>query len=1223
MAYVAVVSEGGLFPSDLLDRIATGGAEGQRASDFGLTGSQRLTDETQGAFSDARSFWDSFLRRTTHSRESLTTLTRKSWAEPLLERLGFELIPQRTIQVGSESYQIAYQAGQAEAAPPVHVVALDQPLDRRSESSRRSPHALVQEYLNRSDALWGIATNGERLRLLRNSARIARPTYLEFDLRGMAEGNLYSEFVLLYRLLHRSRFPRGSADAPECLLEKYYQQGIDEGGRVREHLRDGVEAALKELGTGLLAHPDSTALRDALKDGALKDTDFYRELLRLVYRLLFMMVAEERRLIFPPANHDQSVIERQAVYARYYSVAHLRNRAEHYFADDRHSDLWQGLLQTFRLLQDESAELLGLSPLDGELFGPTACRYVQRAACENSYLLRAIHHLSTFTDKTIRRRVNYAGLDVEELGSVYESLLDYHPQVSLEGEPRFELVAGSERRQTGSYYTPPELVRELIDHTLVPVMEERLAAAKTLEGKQKALLDLHVCDPASGSGHFLLAAARRIARELAKLRTGEEEPTPEAFRVAVRDVVRNSIYAVDKNPLAVDLCKVALWIEGHTPGLPLSFLDNHVKCGDSLVGVFDPEVLRKGIPDEAYTARVQVDRAAATIYRKRNKLEREGQLTLDMFSFGEPSRFASDFHTLSDLEERTTSDVQSKGELYESLRAVGSDWWERKVACDLWTFAFFVPLQKATASVDLVPTTSSVQQYLAQPRVAYGPMVGRAVAESEERHFFHWQLEFPEVFASGGFDVVLGNPPFMGGYRISGEFGAQYLTYLATIYAPAGGQADLCAYFARRGFGILSRQARLGIVATNSIGQGDTREASLLPVVHSGGTIIFAHRFIKWPGAASVEVSLLGVLKGTAGSPIELDGRLVDLISSRLDDEPDVEPKRLRQNEGKAFKGSVVYGMGFALDPVEARSLILKDHVNAQCLFPLLDGEDLNGDLEHRPSRWVINFSDWSLKRAQAYHDLIAIVQQRVKPERDKLKAGSERDKWWLFSRLRPEMHEAIASLGRVLVRTLHSELHMMAFVPKGYVYTHSLGIFAFDDGYHFALLQSDVHEAWVRRNASTMRTDVRYTPTDCFDTFPFPQRPSLGDREWADRVGGEYKDHRRQTMLAHGLGLTKSYNLFHNPDCQDADIVRLRRLHAEMGEAIVACYGWQDLPLNHDFHQNDRGQTRFTVSPKVRREVLVRLLDLNQHIAEEEAAEAVNAKLRTVPQRRRSTTKK
>jgi hypothetical protein len=758
MAYTAVTVEGGIFPADALDRLASGEGDGQRAQDFGLDGG-RLSDEIQSAFSDARSFWDFFVRRRAHSRESATTLTREAWVIPLLERLGYDLAFQRAgAQAGGEIYPISHRAGQDPDAPPVHIVAIDQPLDRRGDGARRSPHALVQEYLNRADDLWGLVTNGEKLRLLRDSVRLSRPTYLEFDLPAIVEGNLYSEFVLLYRLLQCSRLPRTAADGQSCLLERYYQQGIDEGGRVRENLRDGVEQALKELGTAFLVHPESVELRQALRLGRLDIGGYYRQLLRLVYRLLFLMVVEERKLVFPPTAEHAA---RQPIYTLYYSIGRLRDRCERYFAEDRDTDLWQGLLQTFLLFRDDdAARQLGMAALNGELFGPLACADLEGAVCENSRLLRALYHLSTFADGKVRRRVNYAALDVEELGSIYESLLEFHPHADLDGTPGFDLLAGSERKQTGSYYTPPDLVRELIGSALVPVMEDRLKGARTRDEQEATLLGMRVCDPASGSGHFLLAAARRIARELARVRTGEAEPTPEAYRAAVRDVIGHCIYAVDKNPLAVDLCKVALWIEGYNAGLPLSFLDHHVKCGDSLVGVFDLAVLAKGIPDEAYAAVTGDDKKAASSYKKENKKQREGQLSLFATSPELPATLAGEFQALAAFNERTPADVHAKEELYTALRTGGSRWWTLKVACDLWTAAFFAPLRPLEdVQQDLVPTTDTVRGYLAQP-AASGQLVAQAMALSQEHPFFHWPLEFPDVFVKGGFDVVLGNPPW-------------------------------------------------------------------------------------------------------------------------------------------------------------------------------------------------------------------------------------------------------------------------------------------------------------------------------------------------------------------------------------------------------------------------------------------------------------------------------
>jgi len=1205
MAYASVAVEGGLFPSDLLDRIATGDAEGQRPADFGLDGARRLVDEIQSAFSDARSFWDAFQRRLERSRESKTTITREDWVVPFLELLGFYQIQvqRASAEAGGEKYPISHRTGEDPTAPPVHIVALEQELDRR-EGARRSPHALVQDYLNRSDALWGIVTNGSRLRLLRDSARLAKPTYLEFDLEGMITGNLYSEFVLLYRLTHSSRFPRDAAAAHECLLERYYQQGIDEGGRVREKLRDGVEEALKVLGTAFLAHQDSRALRDRFAGGQLDAPRFYRQLLRLVYRLLFLMVAEERRLIFPPGAD----MTRQAVYTKYYGVTRLRDRAERYFAADTNGDLWLGLRETFRLFRDnDAAQKLGLAALDGELFSRQACEDLEGAGCTNWALLTAIRRLSIFVDEGpgrgrrrsggIRRRVNYSGLDVEEFGSVYESLLDFHSQVTLV-PPTFDLVAGSERRQTGSYYTPPELVRELVDHALVPVMEEALAKAKTPQEKEETLLELLVCDPAAGSGHFLLAAARRIARELARVRTGEDEPAPEEYRQALRDVIRQCVYAVDKNPLAVDLCKVALWIEGHNAGLPLSFLDHHVKCGDSLVGVFDLKVLEEGIPDAAFERTDAGQKDIARALRDRNRRERQGQLPLAPRKVEDRlSGLADGFDELVEIPDDTPERVAEKTRRYDELRST-KDALDAAMACHLWTAPFFMTLR---ARDSYTPTTATLHQFLRQPAAVHGQLAAEAQSLALDHRFFHWPLEFPDVFAAGGFDVVLSNPPFMGGQKISGNFGDCYRRYLSLVYVPAGATCDLCGYVYRRAYSVLGPGGRMGMVAVNTISEGDTRRGSLAVLLQDGAEITFVRQFVKWQGAANVEVSLVGIHKGALSSRVSpmLDGREVPFISSRFDTEPEQEPAALEQNKRKCFQGSILQGMGFVLEPEDAARLTARDRANSQCLFPYMNGEDLNSRPDHSPSRWVINFFDWPLPRAQRYADLMKIVEERVKPEREKINRKRNKERWWIYAENRPGLYGAIRGLQRVLVRAATSELHMPVFVPNGIVYAHALYVFAFDDDYHFALLQSNAHEAWLRRNASTMRTDIRYTPTDCFETFPFPQDPSPEDRERANRLGAEYHEHRRQAMLARNLGLTKTYNLFHNPVCKDEDIVRLRELHAEMDRAVLACYGWQDLDPGHGFYQNERGQTRYTVSPEARREILRRLLELNLEIAE------------------------
>ncbi len=766
MAWTTITVEGGLFPADLLDELAEGHGDGQREEDFGLASKERgrLSDDIQRAFSDARSYWDTYQRRLDRTApEQRTRLSREAWTIPFFGLLGFregDLVPPaEPPTIDDVAYRISHFAGAEKHAPPIHIVGAQYSLNRRPPNSRLSPHALVQQFLNRDDALWGIITNGRQLRLLRDSQRMTKPTYLEFDLEGMISGSQYAEFALLYRMLHRTRFPRGTDDAHTCLLERWFEQGIAQGGCVRDQLRDGVEQALERLGRGFLQHRDSTALRQQIAAGRLTAADYYRQLLRLIYRLLFLMVAEERRLLFPTQIDGQS--DRQPIYDQYYSVSQLRERAALPDAarreSTRHTDLWQGLLTTCRIFRkDALADQLGLHVLNGELFGEPACRQLEAARLSNADLLWAIDRLGRFDADGTIRRVNYAGLDVEELGSVYESLLEFEPRLTVADSAApalwdFQLGAGGGRKSTGSYYTPRELVSELIDSALVPVIEQRLRdAGPDSAAWEAALLSLTVIDPAAGSGHFLLAAARRIARELARLRTGEGEPAPLTIRQALREVVPQCIYGVDKNHMAVDLCKVALWIEGHAPGQPLSFLDHHIKHGDSLIGVYDLDVLEQGVPDGAYKALTGDDKKLAQSVKAVNKRHRQG-LEYTLFEGGptERSAQASAHAQLRNMPDNTPAAVAAKADAYARLRRDGL--WER-TACDLWTYAFFAPL--TAADEPLTPTSDDVRrQHRAQVNA-------QAIAAARAHPYFHWPLEFPDIFAQGGFDVVLGNPPW-------------------------------------------------------------------------------------------------------------------------------------------------------------------------------------------------------------------------------------------------------------------------------------------------------------------------------------------------------------------------------------------------------------------------------------------------------------------------------
>lgn len=812
MPYTTIRIEGGLLSSDFLEQIHA--QPGQTGADFGLEKSRSLVDEISGVWSDVRLYWSAFQRRLERARqgqgESTTTITREQWVIPLLEALGYSLhFQRRGSTVDGVTYPISHRAAPPSNSPqswgedsarqaasstnqqaspqdggseggmeeflPVHIVAYEQKLGDRPPAGRgaMSPHALVQDYLNRTEHLWALVTNGRVLRLLRDSSYFSRPSYIEFDLEEMLAGERFDEFLFLYRLVHRSRLPTAQEEAGDSLLESYHQAALEQGGRIRDGLRQNVAEALLVLGNGFLRHPRNQKLRERAAGGSLSERAYFRQLLYLVYRLLFLMVAEERKLIGSRGsgmgNGEESTPDSPLPTPSHYdlfSIGRLRSLAdEPLAAPGRFDDLYLGLRSLSHLMRDEAlAEGLGVQALNGELFSELA--ELDHCHLNNRDLLEAVRLLSYFTpaDDRTPRRVNYASLDVEELGSVYESLLDEHPVVDFPprgGLPSFGFVEGSERKTTGSYYTPRDLVQELIRSALEPVIAERLGRGDRGLGtgeRERALLSLRVVDPACGSGHFLLAAARRIGLELARVRTGEEQPAPEAVRAGVRDAITHCIYGVDKNPLAVDLCKVALWIEGHALDRPLTFLDYRIRCGDSLVGVLDVEALADGIPDDAYTPVTGDDKAAARGLKARNKAEREGQLDLFAQAEAAPVDLLGEWRAFVDLPEETPAQVRAKRVAYE--RFLASPQRNRlEMACHLWTASFFAEFSGDEAKDRRIPTSGSLRAWR-QGQPIDPAQTAYALTLAQSHQFFHWPVAFPGVFARGGFDVVLGNPPW-------------------------------------------------------------------------------------------------------------------------------------------------------------------------------------------------------------------------------------------------------------------------------------------------------------------------------------------------------------------------------------------------------------------------------------------------------------------------------
>ena len=618
-------------------------------------------------------------------------------------------------------------------------------LDKRTPgvagASRSSPHSLVQELLNRSsEHLWGIVSNGLRLRVLRDNARLTRQAYVEFDLQAMMDGEVYADFALLWLVGHQSRFEIGAGEATSPLLEQWMKAAQDQGTRALDQLRGGVEAAITALGTGFITPTSNRALREKLQSGALSAQEFYRQLQRMVYRLIFLFTAEERGLLLDP-KADAVAQER---YTRYYSIGRLRRLAERR-SGTRHVDLYHGLRLVMDHLGGDGCPDLALPALGSDLFNNEFIRDLEGCEIANRDLLDAIRALAFIQSKGVRRLIDYKNLGSQEWGSVYTSLLELHPILNL-GAGTFELqsAAGNERKTTGSYYTEPGLVNELVESALEPVIADRLSRARTREEKERALLSIRVLDSASGSGHMLLAAGHRLARHLAIIRSGDEEPSPEALRTALRDVIGHCLYGVDSNPMAVELCKVNLWMEALEPGKPLSFLDHHIKCGNSLIGA-TPALLAGGIPDEAFTPIAGDDKAVCSAFKKKNKQERSGQRSLFDAALQPWERvgdIAASLLQVDELADDTIEGVRRKQARYaEVVRSSGYEY--GRLWADSWCAAF---VWKKTKEFPY-PITEEVFRRIEHNPFDLAPWMREEIERlAGQYQFFHWHLEFPEVF---------------------------------------------------------------------------------------------------------------------------------------------------------------------------------------------------------------------------------------------------------------------------------------------------------------------------------------------------------------------------------------------------------------------------------------------------------------------------------------------
>jgi hypothetical protein len=654
----------------------------------------------------------------------------------------------------------------------------------------------------------------------------------------------------------------------------------------------------------------------------------------------------------------------------------------------------------------------------------------------------------------------------------------------------------------------------------------------------------------------------------------------ERLALARRLVADRCLYGVDKNPLAVEMAKLSLWLITLDKGRPFTFLDHALKHGDSLIGADENMFLRwseslKGTIGPLYFE--QNEAAIAEARRLRRQLQA--------------------------MPERDVRDAEEKARLNRQAEAALA---RIKLGCDLLVGVELVegvkPAEREAWQAELLI------EYTARETPTSDKAV-RALSAARGVDAFHWSFEFPEAFAVGGFNAIVGNPPFQGGQKITGTLGKPYRDYIVSVLAHGvRGSADLCAYFYLRACHLIRAKGLVGFIATNTISEGDTREVGLDQILALGFTVVRACASTKWPGTANLEVAQVWLQRGEWRGEVVLDDVAVKEISPYLSlgNPLSSVPKQLAAQKDKAFIGAVILGLGFTLDPEEVEALVANEPHSREVIFPYLNGSDLNSHPEQQPSRFIINFRDWPIERAMQYPACFEIVRQRVKPERDQI-TYSRRGKelWWQHYRPSPNLHHAIkqSDAERVLVASRVSKYLAHAVVDSHWVFDVAINIIVQEIDEIIGFLHSCIYESWVRQHSSTLETRLRYTLTDSYETFPMPKH-----HKSVSEPGTRYDEKRKEGMLSRVEGMTDFYNRLHDPRETSQDIAGLRVCQIELDNVVAIAYGWTDLGLDHGFHETPHG-VRFTISEPARREVLSRLLQLNHERYEEEVRQGLHEK--------------
>jgi N-6 DNA Methylase len=1099
-------------------------------------------------------------------------------------------------------------------------------------------------------------------------------------------------------------------DAPGAQLPALLKQSREAQAEVSTKLSGQILKALHELMRGL----DAAWPEHIRHLAQFKRDHLYEGILTNLLRLVFVLYAEDRDLL--PSSRDEAS---QRLYTDGYGLRGLHERLTNdagLFPDtmEERKGGWGQLLALFRLIHNGHGDWI--TGRGGKLFDPDAFPFLEGRETKDD-----APRVLTLSDACVKgvldalmmletERLSYRTLDVEQIGSVYETVMGFEADLAKEpmiaikggkgnkvpvfvgletllankdrvkaidevrgtkltakqsaavkaatdidsliaafgtiiderGSPKSDpapkgspvLQPTDERRRSGSHYTPRSLTAPIVEKALEPILR-RMGDKRTPE----QILALKVCDPAMGSGAFLVEACRALAGHLTRAWEAYPgtrptlPPDEDELLHAKRLVATRCLYGVDRNPMAVDLARLSVWLETLARDHEFTFLDHALKAGDSLVGLSREQIQSAtwdtnhvSLPLIGYIVRQRFEEAAIAREEIRN---------------------AADDTSRAILEQKHRN-VEVR---IDPVRRIG----DAIIAC--W-FAEDKDKARRTRLGELESWVSAATEISWQKIDALAATLNHGPHPIRP---FHWEIEFPEVFArdNAGFDAFVGNPPFAGKNTIADGNRTGYGKWLQELHTGSHGNADLVAHFFRRAYGLLREDGSFGLIATNTIAQGDTRESGLRPILADGGTITATTRRLKWPGEAAVVVSVVHVLKGTPvqGERALLDGIEVDRVSAYLvEGNFDQSPASLKANEGKAFQGSIILGMGFTFDDADTKGvasplsemhrLIAKDPRNAERIKPCIGGDESSNSPRHEFFRYIIDFEDFPLTRnaalpswtnsnledqkewlregvvppdypgstASDWPDLLEIVHRTVRPIRLELGEGSvdkvRKKYWWQYASRAKALYEKAEVLEYVLANTSKaSPHHAISRLRSDLLYTQNLNVFAFSNFAPFCSIHSRVHEIWARSFGTTMKDDFTYAKDSCFATFPFPENyetdPSL------EAAGQAYHDHRAALMVAANEGMTKTYNRFHKPTEKSAAIATLRTLHAAMDDAVLRAYNWHDLAdeaqaqyLTEATEPEYAYQNRLFWPAPFRDQVLSRLLDLNKARAADEKAE-------------------